>query len=156
MTAHAGSPDASKENQARAGLDLQMCALKELELIQQTITRMASNSMLLKGWAVSLVVVALAIEGAGWRSALGFIPLLAFWGLDTFYLRTEKKYRKLHEWVARNRMGSADWLFSMDTQRFEQDIEGVWAIAFSRTLFWFYGGIAVLLVLFVLGSAILN
>lgn len=36
---------------------------KEIDLIQACITRMASNSFLLKGWAVSIIAVILALSG---------------------------------------------------------------------------------------------
>ncbi|GAG34730.1 unnamed protein product [marine sediment metagenome] len=37
--------------------------LKEIEIIQDTIKRMAFNSFMIKGWAITLVVVSLLLKG---------------------------------------------------------------------------------------------
>lgn len=54
--------------------------IKEVELIQKVIDRMARNSFLIKGWTVTLVAVALLLKG-GWHQVLiAFIPLAVFYG----------------------------------------------------------------------------
>ena len=56
---------------------------KEIDLIQSCITRMASNSFMLKGWAISIVAVVLALAdkliGATLLSVIMLIPLVSFW-----------------------------------------------------------------------------
>lgn len=65
---------------------------KEIDLIQACITRMAHNSFLLKGWAISIIAVVLALADKAANPALLssvlLIPLLSFWYLDAFFLRT--------------------------------------------------------------------
>lgn len=77
--------------------------MKHLEMIENVIQRMGSNSFQLKGWAVSLVAIigGLAAQGADKRFfLLAFIPLIAFWFLDAYYLQLERKYGVLYKNVA--------------------------------------------------------
>ena len=69
--------------------------LKEIELIQNIISRMASNSFLVKGWAVTLIVATLLLDGKSVRVYISFVPLLVFWFLDAYFLWQERLYRKL-------------------------------------------------------------
>lgn len=76
---------------------------KEIDLIQSCITRMAQNSFMIKGWFVSIYAVILALLPEKINLLLLCIALTAvnliFWYLDGFFLRTEKVYRKIYDWV---------------------------------------------------------
>lgn len=116
---------------------------KEIDLIQACISRMASNSFLLKGWFISLVAVVLAILKEKSLDAsitpIVLIITLAFWYLDAFFLRTERLYRKLYEWVIKQRpLGNDNNLYDLDTRRFKNYVDGIIRIMFSKTLVWFY------------------
>ena len=68
-----------------------------LQMMQENIARMASNSSNCKGWLVTLVAGFLAV-GCGIKDLNGWIilavlPTLAFWYLDVFYLHLERKMR---------------------------------------------------------------
>ena len=52
--------------------------LKEIDLIQDIIKRMAFNSFMIKGWAITLIVIALLLKGAEYQVWIAFIPLLVF------------------------------------------------------------------------------
>jgi hypothetical protein len=60
------------------------------------------NSVLVKRWAIT---VAAAFFGFSlsthsvWLPAAGFVPTLAFWAIDTTYLRSERLFRVLYEQV---------------------------------------------------------
>ena len=117
---------------------------KEIDLIQGCISRMASNSFMLKGWTISLVAVVLALTDD--RFNLLFllccvlIPLLCFWYLDAFFLRTEKMYRKMYEWVLKERKGgNMDYQYDLNPYRFNEDTESYCKVMFSTTLKVFYG-----------------
>jgi hypothetical protein len=72
---------------------------KHLDLLQSAITRMAANSFLLKGWCVTLATALFgfsAKEGAPRLALLALLPILAFWGLDAYYLGLERKFRNLY------------------------------------------------------------
>lgn len=87
--------------------------IKHLEMIQNTITRMANNSFLLKGWAVTLLagIFALVWEKDGLlHYLLAYIPVFMFWFLDAYYLQQERLYRGLYDEV---RQSSTNILFSM-------------------------------------------
>ena len=122
--------------------------LKEIEIIQDIIKRMAFNSFMIKGWAITLVVVALLLKGTESQVWIAFIPLLVFWFLDAYFLWQERMYRKLYEWVISNRMKTDEHLFDMNAYRFKDTVQSRIRIMFSVTLGWFYGSIAILIVIY--------
>lgn len=73
---------------------------KHLDLLQGAISRMASNSFLLKGWSVTL---ATALFGLSTKEAkpelalLALLPIMSFWGLDAYYLALERTFRQLYK-----------------------------------------------------------
>ena len=122
--------------------------LKEIDLIQNIISRMASNSFLVKGWAVTLVVATLLLDGKSVRVYISFIPLLLFWFLDAYFLWQERLYRKLYDWVISNRMKTDENLFNLNAYRFKGEVQSKWRIMFSTTLGCFYGLIGILIVIY--------
>src|SRR3989338_1576736 len=92
---------------------------KEIDLIQSCISRMAHNSFLIKGWALTLITVVLALTEKSidpiYLCLVIFIPLLSFWYLDAFFLQTEKMYRKMYEWVLQSRpKGELEYLYDLN------------------------------------------
>ena len=122
--------------------------LKEVDIIQDIIKRMAFNSFMIKGWAITLVVVALLLKGTEYQVWIAFIPLLVFWFLDAYFLWQERMYRKLYEWVINNRLKTDEYLFDMNAYRFKDEVQSRFRIMFSITLGWFYGSIAILIVVY--------
>lgn len=127
---------------------------KEIDLIQGCINRMASNSFMLKGWAISLVAVVLALTADRLNPLFLFcsivVPLLCFWYLDAFFLRTEKMYRKMYEWVLLTRKeGNTEYQYDLNPSGFKDKVESHCRVMFSKTLRIFYG-IPLLVVLFVI------
>ena len=127
---------------------------KEIDLIQGVITRMANNSFMLKGWLISLIAVVLALSKDSWLSCnpamiclILCFPIIIFWYLDAFFLHREKCYRKLYEWVILNRPTSNEHLYSLDFSRFKKNVQSVFRIMFSQTLFPFYGVVLLFLVI---------
>jgi len=63
---------------------------KEIDLIQGCINRMAHNSFLIKGWALTIITVVLALTEKNidpiYLCLVIFIPLISFWYLDAFSL----------------------------------------------------------------------
>ncbi len=125
--------------------------VKEIEIIQEIIKRMAFNSFMIKGWAITLVVLTLLLKGGEkYKVLLAFIPLLVFWFLDAYYLWQERMYRKLYEWVINNRLKTTEYLFDMNAYRFKDKVESKFRIMFSITLGWFYGSIAILIIIYLI------
>ncbi len=113
-----------------------------MTLIQGVISRMASNSFLLKGWVVTILAAILALGTANhsaWFVAIGFLPTTMFWCLDSYYLRQERLYRALYDSVrvvVETEQTKCD--FSMNTEE-EIGLVAPWKrILVSRTEFWFY------------------
>lgn len=117
--------------------------LKHLEFIQDTINRMAKNSFLLKGWAVTIVGGLLALGFKEMQCAnilISFAVLTFFWLLDGYYLHQEKLYIKLYDHVRMLPEEKVD--FSMNTKIYKKEI--TWAeCSCSRTMRLFYGGLLV-------------
>lgn len=117
---------------------------KEIDLIQACITRMAQNSFLIKGWAISIVAVVMALadkaNNPALLSSILLIPLASFWYLDAFFLRTERMYRQMYTWVLeRRRHGEDDMLYDLNPNRFKDKVDSRLKIMWSETLRWFYG-----------------
>lgn len=79
--------------------------LKHLEMIQAVVGRLAGNSFIVKGWAVT---VAGAFSGLAlnarepWLAAVGIVTTFFFWALDCHFLRSERLFRVLYEQVRRS------------------------------------------------------
>src|SRR5438309_1775864 len=122
--------------------------LKHLEMIQAVVSRLAGNSFSIKGWSITLVsaLFALAAKDANVRyAALALLPALCFWGLDAYYLRQERLYRKLYEAVrtapAQSDPPTLPDSFSMKTTPFISQV-GSWArTVVSKTIFWLHAPI---------------
>ena len=125
--------------------------LKEIDIIQDIINRMAFNSFIIKGWTITLVVVSLLLKGIEkYQVWIAFIPLIVFWVLDAYFLWQERMYRKLYEWVINNRLKTEEYLFDMNAYRFKNKVQSIPRIMFSLTLGWFYGSIALLIIIYAL------
>ena len=122
--------------------------IKEIDIIQGIINRMAYNSFMIKGWTITLVVVTLLLKGAKYQVFIAFIPLLVFWFLDAYFLWQERMYRKLYGWVIKNRLNSDEYLFDMNAVRFREEVQSKFRIMFSITMGWFYGSIALLIIIY--------
>ncbi len=118
---------------------------REINLIQDIIKRMANNSFLIKGWAVTLVVITMLLRGTNTQILIAFIPVIAFWILDAYYLRQERMYRKLYKWVITNRLNSSEHIYDLNARRFEDNVDSIPATMLSITLLCFYGTILLIL-----------
>lgn len=125
---------------------------KHLEFIQTTIHRMATNSFILKGWSVTLIsgIIALSLTTSATNFIyLAFIPALTFWGLDAFYLRQERLYRKLYDSVRKNTSKKIE-PFSLDTNVIKKDVKNWWCTLFSTSILALHFTIIVILIIIAL------
>ncbi|AWS45913.1 hypothetical protein DKM19_36080 [Streptosporangium sp. 'caverna'] len=115
--------------------------VKHLEFIQATINRISGNSFLIKGWTLTVTsaLLAFATSSSNWHIALtSFVPLVAFWLLDSYFLRQERLFRGLYNDA--RRPNSSVEPFSMDLHTYRSKISysrSIW----SFTLTLFYGGL---------------
>ncbi len=121
--------------------------IAHLGFIQGVITRMGSNSFLLKGWSVTLVAALFALSAKDANNnfvLIAYFPVLVFWFLDAFFLHQEKLFRKLYEEVANGNISSD--LFTMNTSLVIDKTPSLISVFFSKTLLPFHGVIVLVLI----------
>ena len=118
--------------------------VKHLEIIQSVIARMAANSFLCKGWSLTLVAGLFAIAAKECNASfaiLAFFPGFSFWGLDAYYLRQERSFRRLYDAVRCSDYG--EWrsrlLFCMDASQYQRDVTSWPWLLFSPTVVALHG-----------------
>ena len=113
-----------------------------LQMIQAVVNRMSVNSFLLKGWSVVLVSALFALAAGGSQELfvyLAYFPAIAFWGLDGYFLRQERLFRKLYDRV--RQLDDSETDFSMDTSVVLGEVAAWSSVVFSKTLVVFHGTI---------------
>jgi len=128
--------------------------IKHLEFIQNAISRMAQNSFLLKGWAITIIVALFALaakDSSETYMLLPILPLVMFWLLDGYYLAQERLFRALYKEAIQTQTKKAFGPFSMDTSKYKrfsyEKGRNTWIKAiFSRTLVIFYAPILAVIV----------
>lgn len=99
-------------------LDNKDILFKEIDLIEECIKRMASNSFLLKGWAVTVlsVLIGLTANTDNWKlaSVIAIFVCISFWYLDAVYLKLERLYKRKYNWVIENRLSKTEYSFNLD------------------------------------------
>ena len=127
--------------------------MKHLDFIQNVISRMNSNSFLVKGWAITLVsaLFALAAKDANINYVLiSYFVIPVFWFLDGFFIATEKQYRELYNEVRQKNETDID--FDMNASSFNTGKKTWLSGVFSKTLIPYYGVsiLATLIVMFLI------
>lgn len=129
--------------------------IRYLEMVQNIVSRMASNSFSLKSWTVTLVVGILALSSKeADKNFLYFalIPIVVFWFLDSYYLQLERKYRALFDCVRKAPDNNID--FDMSFEKIRDQIKvnkklKYYSCFFSDTEWLFYAstGLVILVVM---------
>lgn len=133
-------------------MDPETARIEHLKIIQAVIDRMGRNSFAIKAGSLTVVagLLALTLGINCWKlSAIGTIPVAMLWGLDTFFIRQERIFRRLYDTVRLGlapEIGSAEY-FSMNTQRVQSEVNGLLRTMFSRTLPLFYIPLLVILII---------
>ena len=113
--------------------------LKHLDFLQAAIARMASNSFLFKGWAITSAAGLSAFAATTSERALLAIAIITtatLWGLDGYYLWLERSFIGLYKEVAATDESDID--FSMQINK--DDAFHLWLCAcFRHHLLAFYG-----------------
>jgi hypothetical protein len=124
-------------------MDSETARIEHLKAIKDVIARMSRNSFAVKAGSLTIVAGLLAITlsiNSSKLAAIGMIPIITLWCLDAFYVRQERMFRRLYDSV---RIGQAPEIgspgyFSMNTQLFQSDENGLISTIFSKTLPLFY------------------
>jgi len=118
---------------------------KETDIIQGIIKRLGTDSFLIKGWTVSLIVATLIFQGEKFQVLVAFIPLFSFWFLDSYYQQQIKLYKKLYKWNVTNRMNTDECILDINVNdRFKKSVPSRVSLMFSDKLIWFYGAMVIL------------
>lgn len=118
---------------------------KHMDYVQAIITRLANNSVLLKGWALTLssAVLGFAITQKHAGLALAaLVPVTAFWLLDTYYLRQERAFRDMYADIAAKRVRD----FRIEPKPYVER-RSWFSVGFSVSLAVYYGAITALTLL---------
>lgn len=114
--------------------------IKHLEMTQAVINRLGSNSFLLKGWSMTVIVTTMVLiarydmQNPCIVLAVMF-PVLGFWILDGYFLWQERLFRQVYDEVR----GQSDTDFRMDVMKHVNKPQCSWLSAmFSVTLVIFY------------------
>lgn len=80
---------------------------------------------------------------------------LCFWWLDSFFILQEQKYRDKYEWVIQKRLeGNKEFLYDLNPNNKKMNLEDQKRNQFkavcSPTLLPMYGGIAILIIVFII------
>lgn len=124
---------------------------KHLEFLQLALNRMASNSFILKGWNITLVVGLFALSLKDLSSSylyLAILPALAFWGLDAYYLRQERLFRALYNSVRKTKRKDID-PYSFDTKSVSGNVKNWICTMFSPTVLLLHGSVILFIIIFI-------
>ena len=118
-----------------------------LNLIQNNISRMASNSAIMKGFAATIIAAIVAMnfaEIAWYYMLVATIPIVSFILLDTYYLQLEKKYRNLYNLVADGQIPTFKYYLDLSNPYFDEyktlinHDTGFWKCLISKSVISFY------------------
>lgn len=132
---------------------------KEIDLIQSCISRMSKNSFSCKSWNLTVVAGAFALVSENinkWYICIVILCIdLCFWLIDSFFLLQEQLYRDKYEWVIKKRIeGNKDYLYDLDPYNKKMNLKdkkrNLFKTAISPTLLPMYGGIASLIIIFII------
>lgn len=117
---------------------------KHLEMIQNIINRMASNSFVFKGWSITIIAGISTFAAKDSNLSLIFIPFIStllFWGVDAYYLMMERSFRDYYKTVAKKPSDKIDFLMTPKGIGFKE-----WFVTLRRPiLVSFYGIVLVML-----------
>ncbi len=128
--------------------DIENNRVKHMELIQAVVARLAGNSFLLKGWALTLTVAivgfAVNTDSSG-LALVALLPIIVFWGLDGYYLHTEWLFRELHRQVRDPESGIKPFFMGATDEDFIKTLpkgaRSQWTTFWRPTLSIFYGAL---------------
>jgi hypothetical protein len=121
--------------------------LKHLDYLQAAIGRMAQNSFLFKGWAITLASGLSAFGVVQDKKALlsiSIVTTVLFWGMDGYYLWLERGFVNIHKQVAKTNEHDVDFNMAVDkTHAFWRWLK----TCFRPHLLFFYGTLLVVIII---------
>jgi hypothetical protein len=129
--------------QMRSESDFSSYELEEIGIIQTVITRLAANSLIIKGWTVAVFVLVLLLSNTAYQALAGAFAVLVLWYLDAYNLRQGETYRALHKEIVEHKVDLGDEFFDVRSARNEAgiDVPRSSRLMLSKSLFILYGAI---------------
>lgn len=115
---------------------------KHMDYVQAIIARLANNSFVMKGWALTLTSALLgfaATRGDALLAFLALVAVLAFWFLDAYFLRQERAFRLMFADVAAKKVAG----FNLNPAPYAKQVKW-WPVLRSVSLGVFYGALLIL------------
>lgn len=115
---------------------------KHMDYVQAIIARLANNSFVMKGWALTLTSALLGFAATRSDPLLAFLALVivvAFWFLDAYFLRQERAFRLMFADVAAKKVTG----FSLNPRTYAKQVMW-WPTLRSVSLGVFYGALLIL------------
>lgn len=123
---------------------------KQVDRYQAVISRLAGNSLQAKTWSVTLAAALAAVAVNNDQPGILFVAavaLLAFGGLDAYYLSLERHFRDASKGSVARGGSSGDWrsLFVVEAPSEERQGARMREALASSATYAFYGPLALLL-----------
>ena len=125
--------------------------LEEISVIKNVGRRMATNSLIVKGWTVAALGTTLALSSTRYQALVGVLAVLVLWYLDAYFLRQKNAYNLLSRELAEHKLDIDDEFFELGTARREAGVQvpGSGALMLSTRLLVFYGPILTFMLAYV-------
>lgn len=121
--------------------------IKHLEMVQNIITRMNTNSFQIKSMTVTIAAALMAIYASNKNESfilVAIVPAFIFWFLDAFYLMQERKFRGLYNNII-SQTKEQYQSFEMNINSYKGGEYAFRKIFISTTIIAFYGPILLIL-----------
>lgn len=132
--------------------------IRYLEMIQNIMTRMSTNSFMLKGWSVTLIAGIFALsakESNPMYFLLAYVPVILFWFLDAYYLMIERQYKHLYDLSTEKGVSDIDFKMRRPKSSWENKTCYFQCLISTTELFFYVPTAALVALVVVLGQNIL-
>lgn len=129
--------EAEQDGSASGGASLSEDQRKHLEFIQAVISRLASSSTAAKGWGLTVATAAFGFattKATPVVAGLGFVVVIFFGILDSYYLREERLFRCLYDDARQGKVV----VYSMNKNDYSSQCKR-WSVIRSWSVLGFYG-----------------
>lgn len=127
--------------------------IKHLELIQNIITRMNTNSFQIKGFSVAVITALLAVYARTiefWLIPIAYPTIFIFWFIDSYYLQHERKFRGLYNDIVANKWSKSRPVFDMNIGGFRNGEYSLISTMFVSVNLFIYIMLAIFFTIFIL------
>lgn len=112
-----------------------------LNMIQAIITRMSNYGFIIKGWGLTVAtgLIALTVNDPSneYFALLSLLPVVVFWVLDAWFLRTENRFRNFYNWARKKSSLEHDFIIDINHSDL-QKVDNIILFMFRKTvgIFW--------------------